>query len=156
MLNLDLYVCCFDALMSRGPSRGPNNLYVYVCLWTTAEHRARVARAWNRFQPPSNLLLTVPRRCFSHRISGNLKLLREPTNVDRKRLKITFSIANCRFRLPICNLKRCFDAYRPALLDSRDSLRLPPIRCGSVAVYSNCNCLPASCWYLTICWYRLG
>ena len=24
-LNFDLYVCCFDALMSRSPSRGPNN-----------------------------------------------------------------------------------------------------------------------------------
>ena len=25
VMNLDLYVCCFGALMSRGHSRGPNN-----------------------------------------------------------------------------------------------------------------------------------
>ena len=43
--------------------------------------------------------------------------------------KSSVSIANCRFRLPICNLKHCFNAYWSALLDSRDSLRLPPIRC---------------------------
>ena len=67
-----------------------------------------------------------------HRIGGNLKLLRESTNADRKRLKIAFSIANCRFRLPICNLKRCFNAYRSALLDSRASSRLPPIQCEHV------------------------
>ena len=30
VMNLDLYVRCFDSLMSRGPSRGPNNLYVYM------------------------------------------------------------------------------------------------------------------------------
>ena len=65
-----------------------------------------------------------------HRISGNLKLLRESTNADRKRLKIAFLIANCRFRLAICNLKRCCNAYRSTLLDSHDSSRLPPIRCG--------------------------
>ena len=38
-----------------------------VCWWTTAEHRSRVAAAWNRFKHPplgSNLLLSVPRRCF--------------------------------------------------------------------------------------------
>ena len=28
VMNLDLYVRCFDSLMSRGPSRGPN-FYVY-------------------------------------------------------------------------------------------------------------------------------
>ena len=65
----------------------------------------------------------------SHWIGGNLKLLRESTNADRKRLKKVFSIANCRFRLPICNLKHCFNAYPSALLDFRDSSRLPPIRC---------------------------
>ena len=27
--NLDLYVRCFDSLMGRGPSRGPNKFYVY-------------------------------------------------------------------------------------------------------------------------------
>ena len=64
-----------------------------------------------------------------HRIGGNLKLLRESTNADRKRLKIAFLIANCRFRLPICNLKRCCNAYRSAFLDSHDSSRLPLIRC---------------------------
>ena len=68
-------------------------------------------------------------RIRPHRIGGNLKLLRQSTNADRKRLKIAFSIANCRFRLPICDLKRCFNAYRSALLDSRDSSRLPPMRC---------------------------
>ena len=66
---------------------------------------------------------------LSQRIGGNLKLLRESTYADRKRLKLTFSIANWRFWLPICNLKRCFNAYRPALLESRDSSRLPHIRC---------------------------
>ena len=29
VLALDLYVCCFDALLSRSLLRGPNNLYVY-------------------------------------------------------------------------------------------------------------------------------
>ena len=29
VLNMDLYVRCFDALMSRSPLRGPNNSYVY-------------------------------------------------------------------------------------------------------------------------------
>ena len=29
-MNLDLYVRCFDSLMSRGPSRGPNNFFVYI------------------------------------------------------------------------------------------------------------------------------
>ena len=29
-INLDLYVCCFDSLMSRGPSCGPNYTYVYM------------------------------------------------------------------------------------------------------------------------------
>ena len=28
--DLDLSVRCFDSLMSRGPSRGPNNFYVYM------------------------------------------------------------------------------------------------------------------------------
>ena len=28
VMNLNLYVRCFDSLMSRGPSRGPNNFYV--------------------------------------------------------------------------------------------------------------------------------
>ena len=56
---------------------------------------------------------------FTHRIDGNLKLLRESTNADRKRLKIVFSIANC------------FNAYRSALLDSRNSSQLPTIRCDS-------------------------
>ena len=44
---------------------------------------------------------------ISHRIGGSLKLLRESTNANRKWLKIAFSTANCRFRLPICNLKHC-------------------------------------------------
>ena len=38
-------------------------------------------------------------RIITHRIGGSLKLLRKPTNADRKRLKIAFSVANCRFRL---------------------------------------------------------
>ena len=66
----------------------------------------------------------------AHRIGCSLKLQRESTNADRKRLKIAFSIANCRFRLPIYNLKRRFKAFWSALLDSRKSSRLPPIRCG--------------------------
>ena len=77
----------------------------------------------------AKLTLQVLLVSVSHRIGGNGKLLRESTNADRKRLKIPFSIANCRFRLPDCNLKRCFNAYRSALLDSRDSSRLLPIRC---------------------------
>ena len=30
VMNLDLYVHCFESLMSSSPSRGPNNLYVYM------------------------------------------------------------------------------------------------------------------------------
>ena len=32
VMNLDLhvYVHCFDSSMNRGPSRGPNNLFVYM------------------------------------------------------------------------------------------------------------------------------
>ena len=30
VMNLDLYARCFDSLMSRGPSRGPNNFYEYM------------------------------------------------------------------------------------------------------------------------------
>ena len=30
VMNLDLYVRCFDSLMSRGPLHGPNNFYVYT------------------------------------------------------------------------------------------------------------------------------
>ena len=30
VINLDLYVRCFDSLMCRGPSQGPNKFYVYV------------------------------------------------------------------------------------------------------------------------------
>ena len=64
-----------------------------------------------------------------HLIGSSFKLLWESHNANRKWLKIVFSITNCRFRWPVCNLKRCFNAYRSALLDSRDSLRLPPIQC---------------------------
>ena len=37
-----------------------------LCLWTTAKPRARVVATSNWFKPPSssNLLPTVPRRCF--------------------------------------------------------------------------------------------
>ena len=70
-----------------------------------------------------------------HQIGGNLKLLRESTNADQKRLKIVFLIANCRFRLPICNLKHRFNPYRPSLLDSRDSSRLSPIRCWIIVLH---------------------
>ena len=44
-----------------GPSRGSNNFYVYMNHNIT---KGEVARADNPFKPPSNLLLTVPRRCF--------------------------------------------------------------------------------------------
>ena len=74
---------------------------------------------------------------YSHWLGGNLKLLQESTSTDRKWLEIAFSIANCHFRLPICNLKRCFNAYRSTLLDTCDSLRLPPIRC--VSSNNHCN-----------------
>ena len=30
LMNLDLYVRYFDLLISSGPSRGPNNFYVYM------------------------------------------------------------------------------------------------------------------------------
>ena len=30
VMNLDLYVHCFDSLMSRGPSLGLNNFYVFM------------------------------------------------------------------------------------------------------------------------------
>ena len=70
----------------------------------------------------------VCKSSISRRIGGNLKQLQESTNTDRKWLKTAFSIANCRFRLPICNLKHCFNVYRSALLDSCDSSQLPPIR----------------------------
>ena len=30
VMNLGLYVRCFDSLIRRGPSRGPNNFYVYM------------------------------------------------------------------------------------------------------------------------------
>ena len=51
-LNLDLYVCCFDAWMSRSHSRGP---------------KARLHGRKTGLSPPppaSNLSLTVPRWCF--------------------------------------------------------------------------------------------
>ena len=35
VMNLHLYVRCFDSLMSRGPSNGPNNFYVYMSLVKT-------------------------------------------------------------------------------------------------------------------------
>ena len=30
VMNLDLYVRYFDSLISRGPSRGPNDFFVYI------------------------------------------------------------------------------------------------------------------------------
>ena len=50
VMNLDLYVHCFDSLMSRSLSRGPNN--VYVCIWTTAEPRARLSARKTGYPPP--------------------------------------------------------------------------------------------------------
>ena len=65
-MNLDVYVRCFDSLMSRGPSRGPNNVYVYMNHIRT---KSKVVAMENGFNlpppPPSNLLLTVPRQCAS-------------------------------------------------------------------------------------------
>ena len=61
MLDLDLYVCCLDTLMSRSLSLGPNNLYVYDPLRKPGrgllEHETGLIGL-------SNLLLTVPRRRF--------------------------------------------------------------------------------------------
>ena len=58
---------------------------------------------------------------LSHRIGGNLKLLWESTNADRKRLKIAFSIAYCHFRLPICNqYKTLFDPCYSTLTTVHD------------------------------------
>ena len=28
-MNLDLYIHCFDSLIGRGPSRGPNNFHLF-------------------------------------------------------------------------------------------------------------------------------
>ena len=61
LMNLDLYVRCFYSLMSRGPSRGPKIFYVYM---NHSRTYGEVAAAYDRFKSPSNLLLTVPRRCF--------------------------------------------------------------------------------------------
>ena len=96
---------------------------------------------------------SAPSSLISHWRGGNLKLLRESTNADRKQLKIAFLIANCHFRLRICNLKRCFNAYPSALLDSRDSLWLPPIRCGSGFTLFAQTCLPQN---LGSQWYELA
>ena len=30
VMNIDLYVRCFEISMSRGPSHGPNNFYAYM------------------------------------------------------------------------------------------------------------------------------
>ena len=83
VLNLDLYVCCVDSLMSRSPSGEPNNLNVFA----QAEPRARVARALNRFKPPPPS---------------------SPFITDRSKVVLL------------------------------------------LLIYSNCRCLPASCWSLTI------
>ena len=40
------------------------------------------------------------------------------------------------FKLPNWNLKSCFNPYQSVLLDSRDSSRLPPIRCYHVQLNS--------------------
>ena len=77
------------------------------------------------------------RELFSHRLSGNLEVLRGSTSADRGRLGIAFSISNCRLGLSICNLRRCFDAYRSALRDYSDSSQLPPIRCDFVGLARN-------------------
>ena len=65
----------------------------------------------------------------SHRIGGSRELSRESSNADRCALKQ-------RFRLQFGNLKRqfaienaIFNRFRSALVDSRNSLRLPPIQC---------------------------
>ena len=41
VMNLDLYVRCFDSLMTRCSSRGPNNFYVYMNHNRTQEEVAR-------------------------------------------------------------------------------------------------------------------
>ena len=46
-MSLDLYVRCFDSLISRGPSRGPNNFYVYM---KHSRTYGEVAAAYNRFK----------------------------------------------------------------------------------------------------------
>ena len=61
VMNFDLYVHCFDSSMSRSPSRGPKNLYVYM---NHSRTQGEVERSQNRFKPSSNVLLTVPMRCF--------------------------------------------------------------------------------------------
>ena len=56
-MNLELYVRCFDSLVGRGLSRGPNNLYVYMnhsdaLLWFILIANARlVAICWERTVP---------------------------------------------------------------------------------------------------------
>ena len=52
----------------RKPSRGPNN----CMFWAMTEAEGEVGYPYNRFKPPSILILTVPRRCFC---CGSLLLL---------------------------------------------------------------------------------
>ena len=58
-----------------------------------------------------------------------------------KWLKIAFSIANCRFRLPIHNLKHCFNTFGFLLPITRHSSRLPPIQCDFVVTAKCLSCL---------------
>ena len=66
VINLDLYVRCFDSLLSRSPSRGPNNLQ--LCVYEPQQNLGRgccsVKQAKAPPPTPSDLLLTVPKRCF--------------------------------------------------------------------------------------------
>ena len=64
VMNLNLYVHCFDALTFTRTEK-------FVCLWTTAESRARFAAAWNQFKP----LLPRPPPQFTTNRSNAVLLL---------------------------------------------------------------------------------
>ena len=49
VINLDLYVHCFDSLMSRSLSRRPNYLYIYIYM-NHGRTKGEVGRSLNRFK----------------------------------------------------------------------------------------------------------
>ena len=148
-------VCPAKTQISLGihPVWSESSLSAWRKLWSLATHwvhRESLIRLGDSDQTESSLC-TQSLCWFCHEaaqifflvwtplINGNRKLVRELTNAERKWLEIAFSIANCRYRLPICNLignlNCCFNSYRSALLDSRDSSWLPPIRCVEVSTW---------------------
>ena len=64
-------------------------------------------------------------------IGGNRKLSRKSTSADRQALETAFQIAMGNQKRQFAILNAVSTAYRSALVNSRDSLRLPPTRCGN-------------------------